>query len=285
MLAARDLMAENPGSNKKALVTKVKATVTEDDARERLQHAQSLECQGQVFRCTEEDVANIWSKTVQKLPPDVLKFSLNAVQDTLPHNANLAKWRKKENLSSACRLCGEKQTLLHILNHCPQALSMCRFNARHDAILEVIASFIAQHLPESYKVTADLPRYQPYVFPLHIATTDQRPDIVMWSDTLQEVWVVELTVCFETRYEEAHNLKVNRYADLMEQIDDSTYSGSLVTLEVGSRGFLSLPSFTLLKQQLLICTRRQWEEALSNITRRAISGSHRIWVTRNYKEP
>ena len=162
---------------------------------------------------------------------------------------------------------------------------MRRFNARHDAVLEVIASFIAQHLPESYKVTADLPRYQPYVFPLHIATTDQRPDIVVWSDTVQEVWVIELTVCFETRYEEAHNLKVNRYADLMEQIDDSTYSGSLVTLEVGSRGFLSLPSFTLLKQQLLICTRRQWEEALSNITRRAISGSHRIWVTRNYKEP
>ena len=54
----------------------------------------------------------------------------------------------------------------------------------------------AQYLPEGYKLTADLPRYQPYVFPLHIATTDQRPDIVVWSDTVQEVWVIELTVCF-----------------------------------------------------------------------------------------
>ena len=59
---------------------------------------------------------------------------------------------------------------------------------------------------------------------------------------MQEVWVIELTVCFETGYEAAHNLKKNRYADLMEQIDGSTHSGSLVTLEVGSRGFLSLPS-------------------------------------------
>ena len=41
-----------------------------------------------------EGEREIWSKTVQKLPPD-LKFSLNAVQDTLPHNA---KWRRKENL-------------------------------------------------------------------------------------------------------------------------------------------------------------------------------------------
>ena len=56
-----------------------------------------------------------------------------------------------------------------------------------------------------------------------------------------------------------------RYADLMEQIDDSTHNGSLVTLEVGSHGFLSLPSFTLLKQQLLICTRKQWDEVLINI--------------------
>ena len=86
---------------------------------------------------------------------------------------------------------------------------MRRFNARHDAALEVIANFIAQHLPECYKVAVDLPRYPPYVFPLHIATTDQRPDIVVWSDMVQEVWVIELTVCFETRYEAAHNLKVN----------------------------------------------------------------------------
>ena len=49
MLVARDVMSENPGSNKKALVTKAKAVVAEDDARERLQHAQSLECQGQVM--------------------------------------------------------------------------------------------------------------------------------------------------------------------------------------------------------------------------------------------
>ena len=74
---------------------------------------------------------------------------------------------------------------------------------------------------------------------------------------MQEVWVIELTVCFETGYEAAHNLEKSRYTDLMEQIDGSTHSGSLVTLEVGSCGFLSLPSFTLLKQQLLICTIKQ----------------------------
>ena len=105
MLVAHDLMAENPGSNKKALVTKAKTAVIE----ERLQHALSVECQGQVYRCTENSEANIWSKTVQKLPLNLLKLSLNAAQDTLLYNANLAIRGRKENFSSACRLC-ERET-------------------------------------------------------------------------------------------------------------------------------------------------------------------------------
>ena len=70
MLIARDLMTENPGSNEKALVTKVKTAVTV-----RLQHAQSLECQGQVFRSVKEDAAKISSKTVQKLPHPISSSS------------------------------------------------------------------------------------------------------------------------------------------------------------------------------------------------------------------
>jgi len=149
----------------------------------------------------EDGAASIWSTAVQKQPPQLLKFSLNAVQDTLLHNANLAIWRSREGLSSACKLCGRRQTLLHVLNNCPRALNLRRYNERHDAALEVISKFMAESLPDEYQLLADLPQSQPYVFPPHIATTDQRPDIVVWSNTAQEVWVIELTVCFETGYE------------------------------------------------------------------------------------
>ena len=43
MFVVCDLMTENPDSNKKALVAKMKTAVTEDVIRERLLHAQSLE--------------------------------------------------------------------------------------------------------------------------------------------------------------------------------------------------------------------------------------------------
>ena len=46
-----------------------------------------------------------------------MKFALNATSDMLPHNANLSLWRKSDNLSAACKLCGERQILCHILNN------------------------------------------------------------------------------------------------------------------------------------------------------------------------
>ena len=94
MLTARDALAVEPGMMKRALIKRAKSIVCKKDARKRLEHASSLECQGRVFRCCEDSAASMWSSVVQKLPSELLKFSLNAVQDTLPHNDNLARWRK-----------------------------------------------------------------------------------------------------------------------------------------------------------------------------------------------
>ena len=111
-------------------------------------------------------------------------------------------------------------------------------------------------------------QFQPYVFLLHIATTDERPDIVIWNNSIKEVWVIELTVCFETGFDKAHDRKTCRYLDLMEQVDSSPWNVSLVTLEVGSRGFLSLQSFNTIKQQLIECNKKQWESFLVEVTSR-----------------
>ena len=81
----------------------------------------------------------------QRLPSELLKFSINAVQDTLPHNVNLARWRKNECLSPFCKLCGEKQTLIHVLNSCPKALSLCCYNEGHDAVLDGLANCLHAH--------------------------------------------------------------------------------------------------------------------------------------------
>ena len=97
--------------------------------------------------------------------------------------------------------------------------------------------------------------------------------------------MIKFTVCFETGYEEARTWKTNRYTDLIEQIAETSLDGTLDTLEVGSCGYLSLPSFHEIKQQLLECSKKQWEAFLINVAQTTIRGSHKIWVTRNWTDP
>jgi len=47
---------------------------------------------------------------------------------------------------SACKFCGRRQTLLHVLNNCPKALNSCWYNEQHDAVLDVISKFMAKSL-------------------------------------------------------------------------------------------------------------------------------------------
>ena len=89
-----------------------------------------------------ETSPELWARAVHDLPPEPLKFALNA---SLPTNANLHMWGKKP--SDVCPLCqGGRQSLLHVLNNCPVAMELRRNSVRHDAVLQVIGDFIKAHL-------------------------------------------------------------------------------------------------------------------------------------------
>ena len=123
------------------------------------------------------------------------KFILNAASDTLPHRSNLSLWGR--SVPRWCPLCGEDQTLLHVLNQCQVSLELRRFSHRHDAVLTVINKLVRDHLTPSQQMTANLPGSS-YQYPQHIGCTDARPDIVVWDDTLKHISLIELSVCFET---------------------------------------------------------------------------------------
>ena len=97
---------------------------------------QTLSKEGHFSRLLTPQAAEIWAKAVESLPDEILKFALNAALDTLPHNANLHLWKKKE--SPSCTLCGERQSLIHVLNTCSVARDQRHFNAKHDAVLKEI---------------------------------------------------------------------------------------------------------------------------------------------------
>ena len=145
------------------------------DHEDRLASLNSLK-KGQMFQASVPNTAEAWARVVEQLPED-MKFPLNSALDSLPHNANLCLWNKKKNPN--CTLCGERQSLIHVLNACGVAREKRRYNSRHDAVLQEISLILRKYLPPPVQFTVDLGSYN---FPQHIVSTDLRPDIVWWDD-------------------------------------------------------------------------------------------------------
>ena len=222
--------------------------------------------------------AELWARAVQCLPPEPMKFALNASLDTLPTNANLHTWGKKS--SDVCALCSQhRQSLVHVLNNCPVAMELRCYSRRQDEVLKVVAEFVQAHLPQSFIITTDLDTTC-YCFPHHIVATNLRPDITWWSDELRELWMFELTISYESCTEDARRRKQAKYHDLVEAGCEAGYSTELITLEVGSRGMVSENDFGILRS-ILHTSRKDTEQLVLSVIRATLLGSFKIWGSRN----
>ena len=114
MLSCRETMAADLAIGRRTLVKRAKEEASRKDAERRGEELKALPQQGQMKRDCSQEAEQVWGSVVSNLSPEVMKFALNAATDTLPHNSNLAKWRKG-SVSDVCKLCGGKQTLLHVL--------------------------------------------------------------------------------------------------------------------------------------------------------------------------
>ena len=161
--------------------------IQHQDVEIRCSHAATLIVQGKFLSRSCDEA---WSKAVQSSSSQLLKFGINAAQDTLPHNANLALWKKGSMVTDKCRLCGERQTLAHILNCCQVALSHHRYNERHDDVLRVSVGYLEEELSEDYTVVADLGIELSYLFPPQLVISDLHPDITVFSQLQKEAMLI-----------------------------------------------------------------------------------------------
>ena len=210
---------------------------------------------------------DIWRTNETKL-----KFILRSVFDLLPSPTNLRVWGLSND--SRCTLCGaEYCNLRHILSSCKKSLSDGRYRWRHDEVLRSIAHSIATELKAvkqgngnlstgvQFVREGDKPRAKPsnttpsgllrraddwvllvdvdskLSIPPKIVITNLRPDIVMYSNKEKMVILIELTVPWEDRFEESHQLKSAKYAGLVSDITSNGWRSQCFPVEVGTRGF------------------------------------------------
>ena len=271
-----NILQSSPGLSRQQLKHQSTDKVVHSDNYERLTHLQFLQVQGECFRL-EVDTFNIWSLGLYSLPDMLFKFSLNAMVDCLPHNQNLLKWGKVQ--SGSCPLCGQLQSLQHILNSCPTALEQRRYNQWHDHILQLLVDFLQVHLPTEVRMTADLPNEDYYSHPFCLL--DYKPDIIVWNPSLSEVFLFELTVCYDTNTSAAYAWKTRKYIELAETITETSSSSCLLhAMQVGSRGIIDLNSLRP-ALQLVKCPKRHIQQLLISIAITAITESFRIYSRRN----
>ena len=274
-----DAMKEDPSRNRRALRESVKRRCSDEDEQARQKHLLNLPRQGEMCRIATPSAAIVWANALESLPSESFKFALNASHDTLPHNANLHLWRKKG--SDLCPLCGERQTLLHVLNACNTALNLRRYNDRHDAVLRELYCNLKPHFPPSMSTTADLDNY---CFPHHIVSTDLRPDIVCWDESRKAVWFIELTVCFESCFQAAADRKEVKYLDIATSAAQAGYNTEVITVEIGSRGLPHTIGFNKLETAFNIPA-KDLRSLQIKLSQTAILGSHHIWCSRNRQNP
>ena len=167
-----------------------------------------------------------------------ISFVIRSVYDLLPSSTNLVRWGKK----------GDHRACLELLKNCPLTGAI---HMRHNRVLQELAAIIStakveNTLPntntliftteggarpwhgrpvrttnqikclldsfDDWEVSSDLPEWDSH--PSIIKEIRLRPDIVIHSASTQQLIIVELTVPYENRMEEAHIYKREKYMNL-----------------------------------------------------------------------
>jgi hypothetical protein len=284
-LASITARTQQPSSNPQRLglgahqdTQKVKMSASryfaDQDNHKRLSHLQTLQMQGKWAEWDARSNRDLtWQKLLYGMTDSMLKWCLNAPNNSLPTWDNLRRWSQSK-LELRCKVCGKDgPTLSHVLNGCVSALNQGRYNWRHDSVLNVIftslvtftqsittpstslISFVRAGEKDSQKPTQSqrrpgiLPKAADWVllhdsrsclapFPSHIAITNKRPDIALYSESLHNIVLIELTCPIEDNIEGTYaSSKKGRYADLVRECVANGWETHLFTVVVGSRGY------------------------------------------------
>ena len=237
--------------------SKIPSNKSSRDYRTFISKAVQLKVQGQWTRWLNYIQQNFSWKSLLAMPVNLSSFCISSTYDTLPSPSNLKRW--KLTTEASCFLCNKDTcTTSHILGACKVALSQGRFTFRHDNVLRIIITNIRSsimnikstvptskqpikikfvkkgarvknknsspsgilHQASDWILLGDLDGS--FSFPPHIAFTELRPDITIFSNKLKRVILIELTCPCEENMEAWHNVKVNKYISLQKVLLKAT---------------------------------------------------------------
>ena len=235
-----------------------------------------LKCQGSFFSSISKfslpQVNSIRPTCQSKLPNNIFNFTIRYINNSLPTRRNLQKWGLLS--SSECSFCLKPESLLHVVAGCSSYLD--RFTWRHDSIL----NFIANNLPSEHIQTiyADLPSFSN---PSIITGDDYRPDLlILTKDNC--LYVLELTVGYETNLRNNIQRKYSKYKDLIIELKKNFQSVKYINLSISALGVFEKESSAFIKMlELLTSDKAHAKYITRKMITIAIRTTYYIFCSRN----
>ena len=119
-------------------------------------------------------------------------------------------------------------------------LEQGRYTWIHNCVLNHLETYI-RGITNNANIISDLPgrSLSGLTIQPEVLVTSSRPDLVIHYPEANVIKIIELTVPFETNIEKEHTYKTNKYATLIQDIEDKQISSELTCVEVGCRGYVS----------------------------------------------
>ena len=153
----------------------------------------------------------------------------------------------KKTWTSLCIFCLNSQTIQHVVSKFKVYLDKGRYNWCHDSILKNLVTYL-KSICGNLKYYADIPGFES---PSVITGEERRPDIVICNTN--KLYIIELTVRFETRISVNTERKLKHYENLCKELSQSFESAIYINLSMGALGLIGKDSknfYNLLKMTL-----------------------------------
>ena len=174
---------------------------------------------------------------------NIYSFVVRYLNNTSANNNNVSKWGLKN--FAKCDICDGNQTLGHVVGGCKTALDQKRYNWRHDSILAVLLNVIKT--AKKHKNTMRHCRlYEPI--------SNYRRRKSSWRVVTQNestIFVIELTVGFETNIDLNTKRKANKYKEILKSLEKKFEKVNFVNLSMGVLGIVGAHSSVTNKLKVL----------------------------------
>ena len=162
------------------------------------------------------------------MPKNIFNFTLKYLSNSLASRKILCKWCITQ--SSACSFCRQSETLQHIVSSCKSYLEQGRYTWRHDSVINFIANTLSGL--QSWSLYADLPTF---LSPSLITGDSLRTDHILIS-TNNDLYILELTIRFETNIKVNSDRKASKYNPLHQELGSKYKQIKFISLSLGALG-------------------------------------------------